>query len=266
MCPLFRAKAYMMFLMASCVAIHLPPNERDRCMPYVSNPCSHSHMRKLDAKGWIKSKRKCNVDMKVKCVMWNEQIDGVVTPLWGSCEVATHTPENGTWESYGTPENSERDCKGQNTSHWSVHYTVGKFLKCRCLKWPRMSHLDICSTSYGRKKGRESNRQFDSRPLKVRNRPDSGACRWSVTHHWKALEESYNFGLDLVPIWVWGEELWAPKVPGVQTGTISRLHFGSPEKKNHLDVGAVESYREYYMGEGGGFPWVRAVVNQVSPS
>jgi hypothetical protein len=30
-----------------------------------------------------------------------------------------------------------------------------------------MSHLDIFSTSYGKKKGHESNWQFDSRPLKV---------------------------------------------------------------------------------------------------
>jgi len=74
----------------------------------------------------------------------------------------------------------------------------------------------------------------------------------------------YNFGLDLVPIWVWGEELWTSKIPGVQTGTISRLHFGSPGKKNHLDASAAENCREYYMGEGGGFPWVRAVVSQVS--
>jgi hypothetical protein len=45
-----------------------------------------------------------------------------------------------------------------------------------------MSHLDMCSTSYGRKKGRESNWQFDSRPLKVGNRPDHSACRSSTTH------------------------------------------------------------------------------------
>ncbi len=166
----------------------------------------------------------------------------------------------------GLPKNSERDCRGQNTLHWGVLDTVEKVLKCQCPKWPRMSHLDICSTSYGRKKGRKSNWQFDSRPLKVGNQPDSGACRWSVTHHWKALDESYNFGLDLVPIWVRGEELWAPKVPGVQTETVSGLHFGSPGKKNHLDVGAAENRKEYYMGEGDGFPRVRAVVSQVSPS
>jgi hypothetical protein len=48
-------------------------------------------------------------------------------------------------------------------------------------------------------------------------------------------------------------------------GTISRLHFGSPRTKSHLGVGVVEQRKEYYMGEGGGFPRARAVVSQVSP-
>ncbi len=50
---------------------------------------------------------------------------------------------------------------------------IEKLLKFRCLKWARIAHLDICNTSYGQKKGRESNWQFDSRPLKVGNQPDS---------------------------------------------------------------------------------------------
>jgi len=162
-------------------------------------------------------------------------------PLWGKCEVAIHIPENGTWESFGTPENSKRNCRGQNTLHWGVLYTVGKVLKCKSPKWPCMSHLDICSTSYGQKKGRESNWQFDSRPLKVRNRPDSGVCRGSATHRWKDFEESYNFGLNLVPIQVQGEESWASKVSGVQTRTFSRLRLGSPKKKSHLDASASKS-------------------------
>jgi hypothetical protein len=164
----------------------------------------------------------------------------VATPLWGKCEVATHTPENGTWESSGTPENSEFDCRGQNTSPWGVLYTIEKVLKCRCPKWPRMSHLDICSTSYGRKKGRESNCQLDSRPLTVKNWPDPGVCRWSATHRWKALKESYKFASDLIPIEGLSKKLWMPKVPWVQTGTVLGLHFGSPGKKNHSDVGATE--------------------------
>jgi hypothetical protein len=128
-----------------------------------------------------------------------------------------------------------------------------------------MSHLDICSTSYGRKKGRESNRQFDSRPLKVGNQPDFGVCRWSVTHRWKALKESYKFALDLIPIGGLSKKLRMPKVPGVQTGTVSGLPLGSPGTKSHLDVAPMEWCRVYYMGEGGGFPRVRAVVSQVSP-
>jgi len=191
--------------------------------------------------------------------------ESVITPFWGKCEIAIHTLENGTWESSGTPENSERDCRDQKTSHWGVLYTVEKVLKCKCPKWPRMSHLDICSTSYGRKKGWESNWQFDSRPLKVKNRPNFDACRWSATHCWKALEETYNFGLDLVPIRIRGEELWPSKVPRVQTETISGLHFRSLGKKSHLDASVVESCKEYYIGEGGGFPRVWAVVSQVSP-
>jgi hypothetical protein len=47
--------------------------------------------------------------------------------------------------------------------------------------------------------------------------------------------------------------------------TISGLPLGSPETKSHLDVAPVEWCRVYYMGEGGGFPRVWAVVNQVSP-
>jgi hypothetical protein len=188
----------------------------------------------------------------------------VATPLWRKCEVATHTLENGTWESSGTLKNSEHEFRGQNTSHWDVLYNVGKVLKFKCPKWPRI-HLDIGSTSYGRKKGRESNWQFDPRPQKVRNRPDPGVCRESATHCWNAFKESYKFASNLVPIGGRSKKLWTPKVSGVQTGRVSRLHFGSPETKSHLGVGAVEQCREYYMGEGGGFPRVRVVVSQVNP-
>jgi hypothetical protein len=131
------------------------------------------------------------------------------------CEDDTHTPGMGTWESFGTPETSEFDCRGQNTSPWSFFHDLTKLLKCRCRKWPRMSHLDIYSISYGKKKGRESNWQFDSRPLKVKNRHDLGVCRWNATHCWKALKESYKFALDLIPIQGLSKKLWIHKVSGV---------------------------------------------------
>jgi hypothetical protein len=138
----------------------------------------------------------------------------VATPLWRS-EDDTHTPEMGTWESFRTPKNLELDCRGQNTSPWSVLYTVGKALKRRCRKWPRMSHSDIYSTSYVWKKGQESNWQFDSWPLKVGNQPNPGGCRWSATHCWKALKERYKFASGFIPIRGLSKELWALKVPRV---------------------------------------------------
>jgi len=142
------------------------------------------------------------------------------------------TPKSGDLESSTTPKTSEFDCRGQNTLLWNVFYIVGKVSKCRCPNWPCMSHLDIWSTSYGQKKGRESNWQFDFRPLKVRNRSDPGVCRRSATHHWKALEESYNFVLDLVPIEGLSKKLWRRRVLGVQAETVSGLHFGSPGTKS----------------------------------
>jgi hypothetical protein len=90
-------------------------------------------------------------------------------------------------------------------------------------------------------------------------------CRKSATWRWKALKESYKNVLDLIPIQGLSKKLWMPKVPGVQIGTVSGLLLGSPGKKCHLDVASVESCKEYYKGEGGGFPQVWAMVNQVSP-
>ncbi len=80
-------------------------------------------------------------------------------------------------------ESSKNDCKGQNPFDWRVPYSIGKLLELKCLKWARMTHLDIWNTSYGQKKSQESNWQFDSRPLKVRNLLDFLACRWRATYH-----------------------------------------------------------------------------------
>jgi len=130
-------------------------------------------------------------------------------------------------ESSGTPECLEFDSRDQNTSHWCVLGVIEKVLKFRCPKCPRIGHLDIYSPSYGQKKGRESNWQFDSQPLKVGNRPLPDIWIGSATWRWKALEESYNFGLDLVSIRLGSREIWAPKVPGLQPGQF-QYNFGTP--------------------------------------
>jgi len=82
----------------------------------------------------------------------------------------------------------------------------------------------------------------------------------------KALDEGYNFASNLISIGGLHTKLWGPKVARVLTLRISRLPFGSPRTKCHLDVGLMERHRVYYKGEGGGFPQVRAVVNLVNPN
>jgi hypothetical protein len=147
--------------------------------------------------------------------------------------------------------------------NWKVFYTIGKLLECRCLKWAHIAHLNIWITSYGQKKDRESNCQFDSRPLNVGNRPDLLSSRWCATCHWKVLDESYNFALDFISIGGLFAKLWCPKVTGTPTWAISGLSLGSHGTKNHLDVGPMGSHRVYYKGEGAGFPQVRAVMSFV---
>jgi hypothetical protein len=76
-------------------------------------------------------------------------------------------------ESRRTPEFLKSNCRGQNPLVWRVFYIIGKILKRRYLKWAFITHLNIWNTSYGQKKGRESNWQFDSRPLKSKIDPIS---------------------------------------------------------------------------------------------
>jgi hypothetical protein len=146
---------------------------------------------------------------------------------------------------------------------WGVFYINGKLLEPRYLKWACIGHLDIWNTSYGQKKGQESNWQFDSRPLKVGSGPDFRACRWRATYRWKDFDKGYNFAFDLISIRGLHAKLWRPKVAGVPTLAISGLPLGSPGTKSHLDVVPMERCRVYYKGEGGGFPQVRAVVSLV---
>jgi hypothetical protein len=153
-------------------------------------------------------------------------------------------------------------------------------LKRRYRKWPRIGHLDICSPSYGQKKGRESNWQFDSRPLKVRNRPFPDLRIKSALRRWKDLDEGYKFGLDCVAIRLCSRELGAPKVPGLHLGQF-RDNFGTPPGTvsgqfrdsnsgvpGKSDIRAWVSRRvtKYNIGSKVvAYSRVRAVVSQMSP-
>jgi len=80
--------------------------------------------------------------------------------------------------------------------------------------------------------------------------------KWHATYYWEALDEGYNFALDLISIGSLHTKLWGPKVVEVLIVKISVLPFGNTGKKCHLDVGLVEKHIIYYKGEGGGFPQV----------
>jgi hypothetical protein len=82
----------------------------------------------------------------------------------------------GSWSPPGLLKTQSSSSRVKTPCNEMFFISMEKVLKCRCPKWPRMCHLDICSPSYGQKKGRKSNWQFDSRPLKVKNQPFSDVC------------------------------------------------------------------------------------------
>jgi len=151
----------------------------------------------------------------------------VATLLWVKCEDETPTPKVRDLESSGTPECLELDIKAQNTLHWNFLGFIGKVLKLRYRKWPRIGHLDTVAQVMGKRRAD----QFDFRPLKVGNRPLSDLRIESATWRWKDLDKGYKFGLDLVAIRLCSRELWAFKVTGLQPGQFRDSNLGVPRKR-----------------------------------
>jgi len=144
----------------------------------------------------------------------------------------------GGLESSGTPECSELDSKAQNTSHWGVLGVIGKVLKLAV--WlPTTKSRELTSS---RRRLEECDMALES-------------SRRELQHWFKTRPDSSL-----------GRGAMAVQSSGSPAGTHLGLHFGSPNKMCHSDVASATSRREYYMGEGGGFPGVRAVVSLVCPS
>jgi len=81
-----------------------------------------------------------------------------------------------------------------------------------------------------------------------------------VKYPWKALDEGYNFALDLTSIRSLSTKLWVSKVADSQF----REFRDSQGTKCHLDAGPMAKHRIYYKEKGGGFPQIRAMVNLVN--
>jgi hypothetical protein len=170
-------------------------------------------------------------------------------------------------ESQWSLETLESDFRGQNSMACGILYIIGNLFKFKCLKWACIAHSNIWNTSYGQKKGQESNCQFDSWPKKVGNQPNLLGYRRRATYCWKVLNDSYNFALDRTSIWGLLAKLWGFKVARVLVDVILGLPLGSPgrEKSFGCKFSRNASHKVYYKGEGGGFPQVRAVVSLMCP-
>jgi hypothetical protein len=145
---------------------------------------------------------------------------------------------------------------------WEIIFIIGKPLERRCPKWAHMTHLDIWNTSYGQKKGRELNWQFDSQTTKSQESTRfscmQAACDIPLESSQRGLQLYFRPRL---------HRRFARKVMAPQScGSPNLSDFESPKTKSHLDVSPVERRGVYYKGEGGGFPQVRAVVSLVNPS
>jgi hypothetical protein len=136
-----------------------------------------------------------------------------------------------------------------------VVYNICKcsFTSSKCfLVFPLVASPQPCNiynTSYGQKKGWESNCQFDSWPLKVKIWPNFLAFRQHATYCWKAFDKGYNFASDLIVIRGLHKKLWAFKVAGVQDVGISGLPLGNPGIKIHLDVAPWRSAKYTIRGK-----------------
>jgi hypothetical protein len=144
---------------------------------------------------------------------------------------AQHLEKLGIWSPLGLPNVQSSTARGKTPRIRVFLVSLEKVLKHRYRKCPRIGNSDICSPSYGQKKGRESNWQFDSRPLKVGNRCLPNIRSKRATWRWKDLDEGYNFGLDLVAIQVCSRELWRFKVPRVPSGQF-RDSIGTPFRES----------------------------------
>jgi hypothetical protein len=113
---------------------------------------------------------------------------------------------------------------------------------------------------------KESYWQFDSRPLKVGNRPDFLACKQRATYRWKVLDKGYNFASDLIAIEGLHKKLCALKIAGVLVVGISRLPLGSPGTKTIWMWPPWRGAEYTIRGKVVASPQVRAVVSLVCPS
>jgi len=81
--------------------------------------------------------------------------------------------------------------KEKNTK-LGTHDTIRNFLKRKCLKCPRIVHLNLICLNYDQNKGQELNREFDSWPQILWEQVSNEVQLKCVIHHWKDIFKGYK--------------------------------------------------------------------------
>jgi hypothetical protein len=134
-------------------------------------------------------------------------------------------------------------------SHWSFGHLQ---LKLWAKEGPRVKLAIWLPTTKSRKS--------------TSSRPQNWKCEMSLERCRRGLQLWFRPRCDQT----WQLGVMSSQSPETPTGTVSEQfrdsNLGVPGKKSHLDVASAEHCKEYYMGEGGGFPRVRAVLSLVVQS
>jgi hypothetical protein len=191
-------------------------------------------------------------------------IEHVATPLWGKWEDETHTPKLGLGSPPGLPK-LQSSVVGVKTSrigmffislerYWSVDVKMalhGPFGHLQHKLWPKEGPGVKLAVWLPTAKSQESTwpkcvQVECNTPLES----SQGELQLCFKPHPNRRSEQRVMVTQ------------SPRSPNWDS-------FGTPpwvsRDKSHSDVGAAERRIVYYMGEGGDFPRVRAVVCQVSP-
>jgi hypothetical protein len=166
----------------------------------------------------------------------------VATLTWPSVGWSPTLGKVGDLESSRTPEGSELDSKGQNTSHWGVLGVIGKVLKRRYRKCPCIGNSDICSPSLGKRRAGSYVRNRHKSRESTSSRYPNRECDTALERSRRRLQLWFKPRRD--PTLQSG--VMAVQSSGSPVGTKSGLHFGSPGNLCHLDAPSVASCRKYY--------------------
>jgi hypothetical protein len=117
--------------------------------------------------------RNPNVGFAIKCGVQGHMRPRECVWVWNTLSQMGENARDGSqclanalplWELHlcRSPKCLEPWLEKQTNTILGPYNTMGKVLRCRCLKCPLIVHLDLIYMNYDQKKGQESNWEFDS--------------------------------------------------------------------------------------------------------